>query len=97
MTVPRPDNDELKDFEKFMDTEGERYLGPTVHNNLEDIYLALDEAISDLKEEHKDKVSDMEEAANKRIEELEQLLDSLKEDLSDALEENIQLGGLDNG
>ena len=88
MTVPRPDNDELKDFEKFMDNEGEKYLGSSLHNSLEDIYLALDEAISDLKEDHKDKVSDMEEAANKRIEELEMLVDSLKEDLADALEES---------
>lgn len=86
MTVTRPDNEELKDFENFMDVEGEKYLGPTLHNELEDIYLALDEAISDLKKDYNDKISDMEETANRRIEELESQLDSAQEELKDVME-----------
>ncbi len=101
MAVTRPDNEELKDFEKFMDTDGDRYLGPTLHDALEDVYLNLDEAVSDLKKEHKDelselsdKMSEMETEMQQRIDKLEYLVDDLKEDLSNALEENIRLGGL---
>lgn len=83
MTVRGANNEELNDFESWMDKDGEDYLGPTLYSELENIYNSLDDAITELKENHAEELSDANDALaekQQRIEDLESEIESMKQD-----------------
>lgn len=92
MSVQRPDNSELNDFETFMDSdEARKYMASELYDKFEDIYSSLDLFITSLKTEHTSEVSELKEKHEEELNERDTLVSNTNDDIEDLKSNNREL------